>query len=142
MCTFVDKDATKVYKKALKSKGGKGYAWKMVEVDEDGEYRAPFYLTYYSKCNCNVATGKAAYDYGVIQEGAFHCCTTRKVARFIKKYKITRRWASRLKIIKVVFDVKDVVAVGANHPADVMDWNLNPGENNVVCVRKFKFAEK
>lgn len=152
MCTIVDKKATKEYRNKLKKTGGKGHAWKLVRV-VDKDFVSPFQeKTVYSRTRPNKISHNTPfrrYDWGlsinssslgtIITDGVFHCCMTRKVARLIQKFGINLR---DCKIVKVIFDMTDIVTVGKNHPDDVRIWNLDPKQNEVVCVTKFRFMEK
>jgi len=154
MCTIRNKEITKEYKKSLKKSGGQGYAWKIVIKDEMGKYFAPFRILHeYTVINeiPEAFLATAVYYRGfndIISDGAFHCILTRQVARTILKslngdidINTIMMKDKVLKIVKVVFNEKDVVAVGRNHPEDSKIWGLDLEKDNMVCVTKFKFAK-
>ena len=141
MCTNIDHDATKKVKDALK-KTGTGHAWKIIRI-LDNKWVPPFrYLSChipYNKSGVNLASG-IFYDpsHLLVAGGAFHCCLTRKIARQIVKQQ-DEIWS--FKVVKVIFDEKDFVCVGNMNRIDQDNWRL-PYENDSICVKKFKFAEK
>jgi len=149
MCTYVDKKATEAYKKLLRNKkNGKGHAWKLVRV-KNGRYAGAFQkYHYYNRLSENFLSQiQSIFERNcdsvpeirdIIGRGAFHCCLTRKDARSIRDNGTDMK---SCRVVKVIFDVADVVAIGKNHADDCKWWMLDPKKNGAVCVTKFKFAD-
>jgi len=157
MCTNVDREATRDYRKKL-NKTGKGYAWKLVWVNEDkwippfrNKRQAGIYQdTFYNKLKENEidfpqCTRVSDFNY-MYTAGVFHCCLTRKLTRQIKKNQIQYEkeydiGPYQYRVVKVVFDAKDFVCVGEMNYIDQKEWGLPIGKNDSVCITKFKFVK-
>jgi len=147
MCTNIDRDASEKLYDKIKEKGV-GYAWKLVQVNNDGTYYSPFQRYYYLMKKENRVYFKHWSDANriSISDGAFHLFTTRERGRKVIKWltkdtvgNLYSRYNVQYKVIKVAFKVDDLIAVGHVDSGFKKDWNFDSNPDS-ICVRGFKFA--
>ena len=144
MCTKVDDKVTEIKRKRLKNKNNIG--WKIVEVEDNGRYKAPFYEYFYNLKVKNITNKSIQVHNNGVHGGVFHLLTARSAGRsLLKVLKSKDHWMSikHMKLVKVFYDKKDFYGVGnAVNFSDIVMEALKTHKNNTTCVKGFSFPEK
>ena len=140
--------ATEAKRKRLKEKDN--VAWKIVRVNDEGEYQAPFsswagdYI--YDRTGINITVSSVQVRMmGEIWGGVFHCFTTRSAGRgAMKALKSKDHFMSQyhMKLVKVLYDREHFYGIGnAMNFSDIVMAALKDHKNNTTCVKAFTFPE-